>query len=58
MARVKDVDMIGAPTVGLISFPTAVLAQGEAFEGWFRLMDTVGKFLKHDASLRVTLSFR
>lgn len=50
--------MIGAPQVGLISFSTASLLQGQIHEGWFPLIDSVGKPLKHGASMRVTLAFR
>ncbi|CAL8469780.1 g9322 [Coccomyxa elongata] len=55
---VKDADSIGAPTMGLMRVPVAALVQGQAFEDWFPLIDTVMKPLKHGAAIRATISFR
>ena len=56
--RVKDADSIGAPTMGLMRVPVAALVQGQVFEDWFPLIDTVMKPLKHGAAIRATISFR
>lgn len=55
--RLKDADMIGAPTLGVYSFPIKNLVEGEVFDGWFDLLDLANKPLKGTA-LRVAISFR
>ena len=49
--------MIGAPTLGVYSFPIEKLVEGEVFDGWFDLLDLANKPLK-GCALRATLSFR
>ena len=50
--------MIGAPTLGCVSFPAAALAAGQRFEGWHPIIDSSGKALRRGRStLRASLSF-
>lgn len=44
--------------MGLMRVPVAALVQGQVFEDWFPLIDTVMKPLKHGAAIRATISFR
>ena len=55
--RLKDADTIGAPTLGVLSFPAQKLFDGEVFDGWMDLLDLANKPLK-ECSMRVTISFR
>lgn len=57
LCRLKDADLIGAPTMGVVSFPVQKLVEGEVFDGWFNLLDLANKPLK-GCAIRATLSFR
>ena len=57
LCRLKDADLIGAPTLGVVSFPVQKLVEGEVFDGWFDLLDLANKPLK-GCAIHVTLSFR
>ena len=57
LCRLKDADLIGAPTMGVVSFPVQKLVEGEVFDGWFDLLDLANKPLK-GCAIRATLSFR
>ncbi|CAL5229046.1 g12295 [Coccomyxa viridis] len=53
----KDADTIGAPSMGVVSFPAQKLVDGEVFDGWFDVLDLVSKPVK-GCSIRATISFR
>jgi hypothetical protein len=57
LCRLKDADLIGAPTLGAVSFPVQELVEGKVFDGWFDLLDLANKPLK-GCAIHATLSFR
>lgn len=57
LCRLKDADLIGAPTMGVVSFPVQKLVEGEVFDGWVDLVDLANKPLK-GCAIRATLNFR
>ncbi|XP_074562986.1 phospholipase D delta-like isoform X1 [Curcuma longa] len=55
--HVKDDDLFGAQIIGTVTIPVALLASGEAIEGWLPVIAPSGRPPKPDTALRVSLQF-
>lgn len=55
--HVKDDDLFGAQIIGTVTIPAALVASGEAIEGWLPVIAPSGRPPKPDTALRVSLQF-